>query len=206
MTQAIILAVSRVALFAGDVFMDGTGLVVGDGWSYRPNADEQLVAVEVAGLPAGPWVGGAWRVTEGGEWVVHDQALLDAAWTASVPSLDTARAEKLARLADHRYRRETGGTTVGGAAVRTDRESQALLTGAAVAALLDSGYAVAWKTLSGWVTLNAASIIGLASAVRAHVQACFDRERALAQQVEAATSLEELAAVDMSGGWPPGDD
>lgn len=86
--------------------------------------------------------------------------------------------------------------------MHTDRDSQALLTGAAVAAMLDAGYTVSWKASSGWVTLDAPSIIGLASAVRAHVQACFERERVLAQQVEAAATLAEVAAADLMSGWP----
>jgi hypothetical protein len=39
-------------------------------------------------------------------------------------------------------------------------------------------------------------------AVRAHVQACFDKEAELKAEIEAASTVEEIAAVDLNTGWP----
>ena len=39
-------------------------------------------------------------------------------------------------------------------------------------------------------------------AVRAHVQACFDKEAELKEQIEAATTAAKIAAVDLYTGWP----
>lgn len=51
-----------------------------------------------------------------------------------------------------------------------------------------------WKTASGeFVTLTAPQIIALALAVRAHVQACFDREADLAAQIRAAADPAAVA-------------
>jgi hypothetical protein len=44
--------------------------------------------------------------------------------------------------------------------------------------------------------LDAATILAVAQAVRTHVQACFDREATLSAQVEAATTVEEVQAVE----------
>lgn len=103
-------------------------------------------------------------------------------------------------VADRRYGAETGGTTVNGLPLDTGRDSQALITGAALAAMLDSDYTVRWKTQSGFVELDAEQIIAVASAVRAHVQACFDREAELLAELDADTFTPEM----LEEGWPDG--
>jgi hypothetical protein len=48
------------------------------------------------------------------------------------------------------------------------------------------------------VDLNAEQIIGLASTVRAHVQACFDREAELLEALAEGTLTPEM----IDTGWP----
>lgn len=105
-----------------------------------------------------------------------------------------------AQITAVRFRHETAGITVNGVAIETARDSQALITSAALTAVIDPQYACTWKTLSGPVELNAAQLISLAGAVRKHVQACFDRE------VELLTSVSEgKYTPDMlDEGWPEG--
>lgn len=88
------------------------------------------------------------------------------------------------------------GLTVEGVSVATDDQSQSRIMGAALSAMLDPGYSVQWKSAAGFVTLTAPQVIGLASAIRAHVQACFDREAALLAALDAGEQ------VDISTGWP----
>jgi hypothetical protein len=90
------------------------------------------------------------------------------------------------------------GVTVNGVLIDTGRDSQALITGAALAAVIDSTYSLNWKTESGFIHLSALEIIAVAQAVRAHVQSCFDREGELVAQVDAAQNAEELDAIDIS--------
>jgi hypothetical protein len=52
------------------------------------------------------------------------------------------------------------------------------------------------------VALDAQAVTAVAMAVRAHVQACFDREAELKAQIEAAATPEEISAVDIGAGWP----
>jgi hypothetical protein len=85
--------------------------------------------------------------------------------------------------------------TFNGIEVATDRESQALLMGAVLAAQDNPEYVVNWKAKNGWFQLDAATLIAIADAVRAHVQACFDKEEVLQNQVDAATTVAELEAV-----------
>ena len=83
------------------------------------------------------------------------------------------------------------GIEVDGLRLQTDDLSQSRLTSSALAAQLDPASTVRWKTASGeFVTLTAPQIIALALAVRAHVQACFDREAELTDAIMAADNPE----------------
>ena len=101
-------------------------------------------------------------------------------------------------IAARRYQVETGGTTVAGVQVNTERDSQALLTGAAFAASLDPNYQIKWKAATGFVELNRDQVIGLASEVRAFVQACFNREAELLGFVADGSITAEM----LEEGWP----
>ena len=119
-------------------------------------------------------------------------------WTQVVTpaeKFEQARERKRGEIAAARFEAETAGIDVNGFTVRTDRESQALITSAALKAMQDSEYSCRWKTESGFVELTAPQILAIADAVRAHVQGCFDREAELLPLIEAAESPEELAGI-----------
>jgi len=103
-----------------------------------------------------------------------------------------------ALIAAERYKREGVGIAVDGYAIDTSRDGQALIAGAAVSAILDPDYKCNWKTAAGFVERNAPQLVEIATAVRAHVQACFDRERELLLAVEAGEFQVEMLAE----GWP----
>ena len=102
------------------------------------------------------------------------------------------------RIAARRWLAETSGTTVEGMPIDTGRDSQGLITGAALAAMLDPAYSVRWKTVAGFVDLTAQQIIGVASAVRTFVQASFDREAVLLGAVADGSITAEM----LEEGWP----
>lgn len=116
------------------------------------------------------------------------------------PTFDELKAQKKAEIAAARYEAETAGTTVNGITIDTGRDSQALITGAALAAMLDDAYSLNWKTTSGFIHLSAPEIIAVAQAVRTHVQKCFDREGELVALVDAAKTAEDLDEIVIS--WP----
>lgn len=116
------------------------------------------------------------------------------------PTLDELKAQKKTEIAAARYEVETSGTTVNGVLIDTGRDSQALITSAALAAVIDSSYSLNWKTDAGFIHLSAPEIIAVAQAVRAHVQACFDREGELVALVDAAKTVEDLDEIIIS--WP----
>lgn len=116
------------------------------------------------------------------------------------PTLDELKTQKKAEIAAARYASETAGTSLNGVQIDTGRDSQALITGAALAAVIDDNYSLNWKTESGFIHLSAPEIIAVAQGVRAHVQSCFDREGELVAQVDAAQTAEELDAIAIT--WP----
>ena len=143
-----------------------------------------------------PPVGGVFR--NGGFEPSEDisEAQIAAISTYFAPvTVTEAKAAKKSEIAAARYAAEIAGVTVGGATVRTDRESQSLITGAALKALQDAEYVCSWKTDAGFVELSAPQILAIADAVRAHVQSCFDHEADLVALIDAAGTLEDLEAV-----------
>jgi hypothetical protein len=109
-------------------------------------------------------------------------------------SLEDLKEAKKAEIANTRYEAEIAGVN----GIRTDRESQSLITGAALKASMDSNYSCRWKTEAGFVTLTAAQIIAVADAVRAHVQSCFDHEAELLPLIDASKNEADLQNINWS--------
>ena len=117
-------------------------------------------------------------------------------WTKVITVEDKfakAKEAKKAEIATARYNAEIAGVTINGVSIKTDRETQAVLTSACLQAYIDSGYSLNWKTGDGtFVSLPAEQIMAFGTAVRAHVQSCFDHEAELLPLIESATTEAEL--------------
>lgn len=111
--------------------------------------------------------------------------------------LSQAKDAKLAELAEARWKTETGGLTLpDGTLIKTDRESQGLLTGAAFSCTIDTASRIEWKGDKGkWVDLDPKSVLQIAGLVRNHVQGCFSKERELGEKVEMCATVEEIEAI-----------
>ncbi len=129
-------------------------------------------------------------------------------WSARTASTEV-KGERLAqgktRLKDavtaRRYALETGGVDVGGAMIKTDRESQGQLSCAFSSLTAGLIKSVDWKAANGWVTLDADGITILAGEVASHVQACFTAEKTHHEAIDALT-LDQVATYDTTAGWP----
>lgn len=95
-----------------------------------------------------------------------------------------------------RWEKETAGIEVNGAFIDTSRESQSMITGAYNYAQANPSKPVSFKSASGWVKLSAAEVTAIALAVGDHVQALFDLESVIADQIEAGivTTVEQIDA------------
>lgn len=115
---------------------------------------------------------------------------------------ETRNADRIASLkalvAETRYNKETQGITVNGIAINTERDSQAMITGAALSAFLDGTYVCRWKTPTGFIELDAAQLIAVSQAMRKYVQACFDRESELLEAIADNTYVDSM----LTEGWP----
>ena len=121
-------------------------------------------------------------------------------WTKVITVEDKfqqAKEAKKAEIAQARYNAEIAGITINGVLIKTDRETQAVLTAACLQAYIDSGYSLNWKTGDGtFVSLPADQIMAFGTAVRAHVQACFDREAELLPLIASARTQAELDTIE----------
>ena len=150
-------------------YVDEQGRYLG-GWDANPPAG----AIEVPYPPADarqPWLGDRWGAVPV-EW----------------PQAIAAR----------RYQAEVGGITLNGLQIDTDDRSKLLINGAALEVTIDPAYAMQWKTPTGFVDLTGEQVIGIARAVRAHVQACFDREAELLAAVADGSITDQM----LQEGWP----
>lgn len=126
--------------------------------------------------------------------------MIDWSKVVTVESKATADLAALKKsIAAARYEHEISGIVVSGMEVDTGRDSQGLIAGACLAAVIDPNYVVNWKCAEGiFLPLTATQIIGVATAVRAHVQACFDRESVLLSAVADESYTPEM----LTQGWP----
>jgi len=114
-------------------------------------------------------------------------------------TLESTKQAKLAEIAAARYGYEISGVRVNQVQIRTDRESQAAINGAYVALLNGVLETVDWKGSDGkWVPLTLAEAKILAQAVAEHVQSAFSIEKQLTEQVNVATTIEDVETIK----WP----
>jgi hypothetical protein len=150
---------------------------------------------------------GAWSLIEDhrGEtwWRGHgDPVVIGEIGAAAVAGLSEAeppapaptQADLIIHAAVARWRKETGGITIGGLSIVTDRESQAMVIGAHAYVVANPAAVIQWKTAAGFVELDAAQITALALAVGSHVQACFVKEAEVVGTIAEYATLAEIDA------------
>lgn len=120
-----------------------------------------------------------------------------------LPADPPTKEELKARVTAKREQVETGGTTVAGMQVKTDAGSQAKLTGALNFVGRNPNRTIKWKKAdSTFAAINKATIETLSDAVGEFVTKCFDAEAAHYAAIDALTTPEQLAAYDITTGWP----
>lgn len=117
-------------------------------------------------------------------------------------AIGQVKTEKLTALAAFRYDRECAGIVVGGAKIKTDMGSQAKLAGAKFYFDLVPNTLIDWKAQNGWVQIDRPTLLKIGQAVGAHIQACYSRERAHAEAINALSTIAKIEAYDITTGWP----
>jgi hypothetical protein len=100
-----------------------------------------------------------------------------------------------------------GGCTTPWGIVQTDELSRSNISGAALAAVIakssSSAFSIVWTLAdNSEVTLNADETINLGLIVMQYVNDCYTRARELRVEIDAATNMAELLAIDVASGWP----
>jgi hypothetical protein len=116
------------------------------------------------------------------------------------PMVEPVAIDLYAYAANKRFDVETGGITVNGVAVDTSRSSQSMIDAAYSYARKNPDKTIKFKAVSGWVSLDATTMIAIAQAVGDHVQACFAMEATVAGEIEAGT-ITTTAEIDAAD-WP----
>jgi len=105
-------------------------------------------------------------------------------------------ASRLIELKIYRQQKEFGGFVFGGNVFGSDQEDQRKIDGAVLGAQLSPDVMINFKTESGYVQIDAATMISIGKALFDHVQACHTREMELIEE------LEDDINTDITIGWP----
>ena len=186
-----------------DLLVDGTAL-----YRYETDFDE---FVSLLGLDA---VGSSNESTGDLELTNDEQAEFESIYAADIALYDSiteagqtytitatneAKAAKIRELEAARYQAEIAGTTVaalGGAFVRTDKETQNELGKALALLTIDPTFEIDWKFPDGTIVhLAKAQIEAVAQEVFSHVQQTRTDYKVKAEAVAVATTQEELESI-----------
>ncbi|MBI6949039.1 DUF4376 domain-containing protein [Pseudomonas koreensis] len=139
-----------------------------------------------------------WPLADGEVLFDHEPTLQELENSFGFANGELVLKRQLDLIAQERFRREGSGIAVAGLIIDSSRDSQSLIAGMAVSAMLDPEYRCSYKSVAGFVDLTAQQILQIAQAVRSYVQACFDREKALSESARAGTLSSEM----LTEGWP----
>lgn len=150
-----------------------------------------------------PWVATqGWRVSEDGVSVEPD-------------SLDALIAQLAQALAAERYRRQVAGVLHDGRRWHSDSAGRSSITdslglASEYEAATGQPWASQWKTMDGYITVDRPAVVAAGLAVGVHVSACFGREAAILDALQAAATTPDATAADIiaaydaeiGAGWP----
>ena len=129
------------------------------------------------------------------------QALLeaeDAGYIYTDFSLEEEKTRKKQKIASARYQAEHAGIVVEGVPVRTNLRTRTIVTAARARADKDVDNFVFenWKLGNGmFVDISGPQVIAIDEAIVAHVESVFAHEKELNDQINAATTVEEVALI-----------
>lgn len=107
--------------------------------------------------------------------------------------LDALREHKWAEILEHRNAAELAGFQYGEHTLDSDRTSQSRITAAATWAMNDADVVLDWVTKHNHtITLTATQIQEMAVKLGEHIVACHQHARQLKQQLQAASTVEEI--------------
>lgn len=137
-------------------------------------------------------------------------AMSQAVWTSAQGAgaaslLGALKCALTARIQDSRRGAEAKGVLVDGNVFSTDIASQVKYAAALIHCMRNPGFTTSWKTANnGYVTLSAADIEATCSSVLEYIQLCYAWDQSMLAKIDAATTVDELRAMDLDEGRPTG--
>lgn len=156
-----------------------------------PNLESLVVNIEVDEDAVG--------VPEIGDYVISGDG---TSVEPRMPSLAEVQANAWSAVKVRRRRAEQAGCSTPYGFVQTDTDARARIATYAASAPL-TGWSVSWKMAdNSVVALNGEAIRTLNLAVMDHLSACHDNAQRLRDEIDAASSAEGVAVIDIDAGWP----
>lgn len=155
------------------------------------------------------------RAEKGFSWV-DDPPVYDDRYyyTDGTPKpLDQVQQRVKSELSAIRWGKQAEGIIYNGSVFATDEASKVNYLAALMMAKADPNYTVVWKARevsegpmgmgsSKFVTLTATDISLITNNGIEYITNCFEREQALVTEIDAATDIDSVLAIDIRSGWP----
>lgn len=129
---------------------------------------------------------------------------INARWTRQFRLNPLPKEVVRAKISDFRWNKERAGISLNGTRYATDDVSQTKYLAILMAVSQNPAFSVNWKAEGGFITLHAAEIMALTQTVQAYVQACFNHEKQLADQLDSLDDPNVWATMDIEHSWPTG--
>lgn len=158
------------------------------------NEDAQIMAVEEIRPEMNPMV----EYYYGPTWSIDNNKAI-ASYAVVDSPIEAARVNFKNQAADERYKKEIKGVTVEvqGTAVTVDTGRDARNIFVQKYALMADDEVVNWKFPEAWLTLTRAELGQVVAGGAAYIQGCFDWEKSICDQIDAATTKEALIAIEI---------
>jgi hypothetical protein len=113
--------------------------------------------------------------------------------------IESARANFKTLAADERWKKEETGTSINiqntDVSLDTSREGRNIFV--QKYSMMGEADVVNWKFPEGWLTLTKAELGLIVATGAAYIQSCFDWEKTISDQIDAATTKQELLAIEI---------
>lgn len=184
------------AIFQGSLekenVMAGIPRVAPETLPYIINEDARIALVEEQRPEINPMV----EYYYGPQWDLSgDKAV--AVYEAVDTLVDFARDNFKTKAAEARWKKETAGTKINiqGTEVSLDTSRDGRNIFIQKYSIMTEEEVANWKFPEGWLTLTKSDLGSIVSAGSSYIQNCFDWEKTINDEINAATSKEELVSI-----------
>jgi len=193
------------AIFQGSLAKEGIQVqlprVPPDEWPLTVNSDAFIVPVQENRPEMNPMV----EYYYGPLWDIQPDLVI-ANYDVMDQPIESARLAFKAQAAGERYAQEVTGVTheVQGITVTLDTSRDGRNIFVQKLAFMADGDTVNWKFPEAWLLLTKSDLAGVVQEGATHIQSCFDWEKGISDQIDAAQTKQELLAIPILPQPPQG--